>query len=139
MIGEFERLCKGFTFVDLWDYTEIASETFQMYARNVPTKEASCNFVYSVKILHYKININQSKSIDLQHRMYSNQEWTPASSKIGTFLDQKSKEQETVCFSKVPYYNVHIINMVYSSILNFLFAMIFHNKLILAAFEGSKC
>ena len=29
------------------------------------------------------------KSIDLQQSMYSNQEWSPASRKNSTFLDQK--------------------------------------------------
>ena len=60
------------------------------------------------------MNRNQSKSIDLQRSMYSNQEWPPASIKTSNFIDQKPKEQETVCFSKVLYFNVHTINMVYS-------------------------
>ena len=32
--------------------------------------------------------------------MYYNQEWSPASSKTSTFLDQKAKEQDTVFFYK---------------------------------------
>ena len=75
MIDGFERLCEGFIFVDSWDDPEINSETFQLYARNFAAKEASRNFICSVKILHSKINRNQSKSVDLQRRMYSNKEW----------------------------------------------------------------
>ena len=57
LIDEFERLCEGFTFVDLWDDPEIIPEMFRIYSRNVPAKEAPLNFIYSVKIIHFKINI----------------------------------------------------------------------------------
>ena len=39
-------------------------------------------------------------------------------------------------FLKVTYFNVHTIKMVYSSILNLIFAMMFHNKLILTDLGG---
>ena len=139
MIGEFERLCGGFTFVYSWDDPDITPETFRIYVRNVPAKESSHNFIYSVKRLHSKINRNQRELIYLQLQMHSNQEWLPASRKTSTFLDQKLKEQETDCFSNVPYFNVHTMNMVYSAILNLLLAMMIQNKWIFTAFEGSKC
>ena len=87
MIDEFERLCEGFTFVDSWDDPEITPETFRIYAKNVPAKEASRNLIYSVKIIHSKTNINQRKSIDLEWWMYSHQERSPASINTCTFLD----------------------------------------------------
>ena len=77
LIDEFERLYKGFKFVDSWDDPEIIPEMFRIYARNVPVKEASRNFIYCIEILHSKINRNQRKSIYLQRCMYSNQEWSP--------------------------------------------------------------
>ena len=70
LIDEFERLCKGFTFVDSWDDPEITSETFQINARNVPGKYSSCDFFYSVERLHSNIHINQNKFIYLQRCMY---------------------------------------------------------------------
>ena len=82
----------------MWDDPEITPETFRIYTRNLPAKDASLNFIYSVKRLHSRINRNQSKSIDLQQRMYSNQNWSPASRNTITFLDQKANEQETELF-----------------------------------------
>ena len=120
----------------MWEDPEITPEMFQIYARNFPAKEASRNFISSVKILHSTINRNQRKSIYFQRRMYYNQECSTASSNTTNFLDQKPEEQETVCFSKVPHFNVHTIKMVYSSILNLIFTIMFHNKFILTAFEG---
>ena len=49
LIDEFERLFKFFTLVDSWDDPEINPEMFLIYAINLPAKEASCNFIYSVK------------------------------------------------------------------------------------------
>ena len=112
---------------------------FRIYAGNFAAKEASRNFIYSVKIIHSNINIIQRKLIYLKRSVYSHQEWSPASSKTSTFLDQKPKEQETVRFSKVPYFNVHTIKMVYSAILKFVSPMVFHKKWILTAFNGSNC
>ena len=65
LIDEFKRLCEGFKFVYLWDDPGITPEMCQMYARNVPAKETSGNFIYSVERLYSKININQRKSIYL--------------------------------------------------------------------------
>ena len=65
MIDEFERLCESFTFVYSRDYPETTPETFRIHARNVPSKESPRNLIYSIKILRYNININQSKSIYL--------------------------------------------------------------------------
>jgi hypothetical protein len=49
LIAEFEQLCDGFTFVPSWDSPLITHDTFRIYARNIPAKEASRNFVTSVK------------------------------------------------------------------------------------------
>ena len=100
MIDKFKRLCEGFTFVNSWDDLEITPETFWIYAINVAAKETSHTFIYSVDKLHSKIYRNKRILINLQQRMYYNQECSPASSNISTFLDQKSNEQETVCFYK---------------------------------------
>ena len=70
MIDEFEHNCEGFKFVDLWDDPEITPETFWIYAINVPEKEAYHNFIYSVKILHSKVNINQRKLVDFKCFLY---------------------------------------------------------------------
>ena len=55
LIDEFERFYEGFTFADSWDYPEITPETFRIYARNVPAKEASRNFIYSVKKITLRV------------------------------------------------------------------------------------
>ena len=70
--------------------------------------------------------------------MYSYQEWSPTSINTSTFIDKKLKEQESVCFSKVEYFNVNTIKMVYSAILNFLFDTMLYTKMILTDFEGSN-
>ena len=54
------------------------------------------------------------------------------------FLIKKRKNKKLNVLTKEPYTNVHTIKMVYSAILNLLFDMMFHNKLILTYFEGSK-
>ena len=111
----------------------------RIYAINVHVKEASRNFIYSVERLHYKDNKNQRKTIDLKWRMYSNQEWSSTSSKTSTFFIRKWENKKLCVFSKEPYLNIHTTKMVYSVMLDLLFSMMFHQKLILTAFEGSKC
>ena len=98
LIDEFVDLCNGFTFVDNWEDPEITPDTFCIYARNVPAKEASRNFIRSVERIH--IEYTKRKCIDLQRRMYSHQEWSSATTKTSTFLDSRAKEQETLCFFK---------------------------------------
>ena len=61
LIDKFKRLCEGFTFVNSWDDLEMTPKMFRIYARNVPAKEASRNFIYSVKRIHSKNNRNQRK------------------------------------------------------------------------------
>lgn len=41
LINEFEHLCDGFTFVQSWNSPLITPDTFHIYARNIPAKEAS--------------------------------------------------------------------------------------------------
>ena len=67
-----------------------------MYSIDLPAKEVSRNFIYSIE----RININQRKAIELQRNMYSNQEWSTATSKTSNFLVQKAKEKETVYFQR---------------------------------------
>ena len=69
LVDGFAQLCEGFSFVYLWDHPEITSETFQIYAINVPAKEAPCNFIYSVKRLHYNtlaVETQDRKSVVFQ-------------------------------------------------------------------------
>ena len=100
LINEFEQLCDGFTFVDSWNDNKITPETFRIYARNIPAKEASRNFVESVKRVYAASEIKLRKSHDLHRRRFSHQEWSLASQAVNTFLDSNTKEQETLCFFK---------------------------------------
>ena len=63
MIDDFERLDEGFTFLDSWDDPEITPETFRIYAGNFPAKEASGNFIYSVK--KFTLRLIESKENQL--------------------------------------------------------------------------
>ena len=74
MINEFENLCLDFSFVDSWNDPQITPDTFRIYARNIPAKEESRNFIHSVEQIHSQANRRQRKYIDLQRQMYSNQE-----------------------------------------------------------------
>ena len=49
LINEFENLCVGFSFVDSWNDPQITPDTFRVYARNVPAREASRNLIHSVE------------------------------------------------------------------------------------------
>ena len=142
MIDEFERLFKGFIFVYLLDDPEITSETFQIYAVNVPAKESSHNFIYYVKIILSKINRNQRKSIYFQRHIngvciiIDNGHLITEIPVL--FLINNRKNKKLYVFSRVTYSNVHTIKMVYSVILDLLFAMMFHKKFILTDFRGSE-
>ena len=100
VINEFEQLCEGFTYVESWDDPKITPDTFRIYARNIPAKEASRNFVESVKRIYNKEEYIIRQSIDLQRQRYSHQDWTAATSETKNFLDQMSKEPEIICFFK---------------------------------------
>ena len=73
LIEEFERLCEGFTFEDSWIDSKITPDTFRIYTRNVPAKEASRNFVESVK------HVCSDSEIKLR---LSHQEWSTESQSI---------------------------------------------------------
>ena len=53
-----------------------------------------------VERLYSGITRNQKKWIDLQWRMYYNQQWSYVSRMTSIFLDWKDKEQKNVCFYK---------------------------------------
>ena len=74
LIAEFEQLCDGFTFVPSWDSLLITHDTFRIYARNIPAKEASWNFVTSVKRKFTQEQLRLRSSIYLQRRRFSHQE-----------------------------------------------------------------
>ena len=99
-IEEFERLCDGFTFVDSWDSEKITPDTFRAYARNVPSKIASRDFISSVQRTYQEDQLTFKYSIDLERRRYSHQDWVDASDLTRSFLDQQVKEQDTLCFFK---------------------------------------
>eukprot|EP00957_Ditylum_brightwellii_P112261 8559092-Ditylum_brightwellii.AAC.1 len=81
LVDDFNNLCDGFTFVDSWDDAEITPDTFRIYARNVPAKEALYNFIQSVEQIYAQVDINKRKCINLHQHMYSHQEWTTANVK----------------------------------------------------------
>ena len=62
-IDEFEWIYKGFKLVDSLDDPKNTPEMFRIYARNVPSKEASSNFICSIGRIHSKNNRNKGKSI----------------------------------------------------------------------------
>ena len=66
LINEFEQLSNRFTFVDSWNDDKITPDIFRIYTRNVPAKEASRNFVKSIKCVYNKSEIKLRKSQDLQ-------------------------------------------------------------------------
>lgn len=98
LIEEFKELCDGFTFVDSWADEKITPETFRIYARQIPAKQASKDFIESVK-QHYP-DCLERKAIDSEKRRYSNQEWRSASPTTITALESKLKEPERLLFFK---------------------------------------
>ena len=95
---EFERLCEKFTFADSWDDPSITPGTFRIYAKNIPAKTASKDFVRSVKNHIQMENYRERKAIDLQRYRFSNESWKDASAATVTTLDAQMKEPGTLLF-----------------------------------------
>ena len=130
LLDEFERLCNNFTFVDSWTNSAITPSTFRIYSKQIPAKQASKDFIISVKAHIPVTERKEKKAIDLEKRRFSNQDWTQASSQIISHLEMKLKEPQLLLFFVEQFINAHSMKMEYSANHSLHYVMSYQNRLI---------
>ena len=100
LLTEFKNLCEGFSFVNSWDDPLITPQTFRIYARNVPAKQANREYIQSTKQSVPHNLRTESKSKDLEKQRYANQDWVRATPRMTKLLDTELKEPDTLLFFK---------------------------------------
>jgi len=104
-INEFKRLCEGFTFVSDWTDLNISPSTYRIYARQVPAKEATNNFMTSIRNQIPPQEQCERQSVDESKNRYSHNGWQTASDQISTLLNAKVKEPNVLTFFKGALFN----------------------------------
>ena len=99
LVNEFVTLCSNnLTFVDTWEDPRILPSTMRLYSKKIPAREASRQFVASVRRSVNNNEYIEQKAEDIEKLMYSHQDWTTASETTSTLLEQKVKEPKTILF-----------------------------------------
>ena len=99
LVNEFVTLCSNnLTFVDTWEDPRILPSTMRLYSKKIPAREASRQFVASVRRSVNNNEYIEQKAEDIEKSMYSHQDWTTASETTSTLLEQKVKEPKTILF-----------------------------------------
>ena len=113
-------MCEGFKFLDSWNNEKINPDTFRIHAKNVPGKEASRNFVQSVKHACSTSEIKLRKSQD-----FHTKNGLQKVNQLLLFLIQTQKKKKLCVFSKVQIFNALTTMMVVLVNLNLLYVMIY--------------
>ena len=99
LVNEFVTLCSNnITFVDSWEDPCILPSTMRLYSKKIPAREASRQFVASVRRSVNNNEYIERKSEDVEKSMYLHQDWVTASETTSTILEQKVKEPRTILF-----------------------------------------
>ena len=99
LIPEFKRLLsETCTFVLTWNDPEITPSTYRLYGKKFPAKEATRQFVDSVRQTILANDICLKIADDVEKSRYSHGEWLRASETTQNFLNQHLKEPDTLLF-----------------------------------------
>ena len=101
LILKFRSLCSDiFTFVDNWNYPAIVPNTFRLYSKKLPTREALQDYQHRIRRIHSNnhSNMRTRRSIDVMKSRYSH-EWIRANADISLLLDKLCKESATLIFT----------------------------------------
>ena len=100
LIATFREICSDiFTFVDTWEDDKITSQTFRVFSKRKPAKDALDNF-QSQMITKYQDNnrdLRMRPSVDIQKSRYSH-DWRPATVETSKQLDSKCREPSLLLF-----------------------------------------
>ena len=101
LLQELAELIKSnCTFVNSWNSPEICPGVFRLYGKKYPAKQASHEYITSVKMQLNQEEYVERISEDIQKRNDSHQEWCQASEHTMSTLDNQLKEQRTLLFFK---------------------------------------
>ena len=99
VIDEFKELiCQHCTFVDTWNSEEITPDTYRLFGKKFPAKEASRRFVENIKMRDDVGTVLEKTSDDVENPRFSHAEWRTASETTSVALDKKLKEPRTLLF-----------------------------------------
>jgi hypothetical protein len=99
LIDEFVQLVSDHcTFVSDWTDPKITHDTFRVYSRKVPVREAAKQYIDRVRRQIDHSQICERVAKDVEKNRYSHCEWQPAQSSTVEELDQKLKEPHTLLF-----------------------------------------
>jgi predicted GIY-YIG superfamily endonuclease/molybdopterin converting factor small subunit len=105
VIEEFLQLISNhFTFCQDWLSPLITPDTFRLYSKRVPAKEAARQFVERVERHVQPSELLFASANDVEKARYSHSEWRPASQATIDQLEQKLKEPNKLLFFKFARY-----------------------------------
>ena len=99
IVDEFvTKVSESFTFVSSWSSPLIEADTFRLYGKRVPAREAIINFVQRIQNTFSPSDVRQSKAVDLVKSRHSVGEWIHASQAQTQEIDHQSKEPHVLLF-----------------------------------------
>ena len=116
LVDEFLDLCSNhLTFVPNWTDPAITTNTYRLYSKKVPAKEAALEFIQRVRrqILPHLLRV--SSAHDIERNRFSHLDWQRASADTKSYLNTHVKEQETLLLFKGAVYEFTYNNDGYFS------------------------
>lgn len=99
LVDEFLELCsENLSFVDDWTDVLITPDTYRLYSKKVPAKEAARDFVDRIRRSIAPANLCESHANDVEKSRYSHLEWGSASESTSIRLEAKLKEPSVLLF-----------------------------------------
>jgi predicted GIY-YIG superfamily endonuclease len=99
LVDEFITLCSdSFTFVDSWESDKILPSTMRLFSKKIPAREASRQFVASVKRQVASNEYIERLAEDLEKPVNSRADWIQATENTSHKMEQKVKEPQLLLF-----------------------------------------
>ena len=105
LIDEFLQLVSdSFTFVQDWSSNEITANTYRLYSKKFPAKEASRQYVERVRRLIHHNSLKSRTAEDFEKARFSHSEWRPATQSSIDQIEQQVKEPNEILFFRFAEY-----------------------------------
>ena len=88
------------TYVNSWSDRRITPDAFRLYGKKFPAKQASNDYINSVKQQLNNSDYIECVAEDIEKPHDSHQEWIPATERTKNLLDNQLKEQRKILFFK---------------------------------------
>ena len=101
LLPEFKHLVESTcSFAPTWDDQIITPNTFRLYGKRVPAKEASQRYMQQIRRRLAQEDIVECKASDIMRTASSHHEWVRANSHVSKKLDSCVRETQSLLFFK---------------------------------------